>query len=77
LIESIFEDGGNGFVEVAIDAKSTGCGCFETFRGVLFGQSEDSERGAETLLRVGSAVKDMGDELFGVGADLGGPAEDA
>ena len=76
LVQSIFQDGFNTFVEEAVDGEGIGAGGFEAFFGVLFSQAEDAQAGAESLLGMGFAFQDMGDQFFGVRSDLVGPADD-
>ena len=66
----------NTFVEEAVDGEGIGAGGFEAFLGVLFSQADDAQAGAESLLGMGFVFQDVGDQFFGVGADLGGPADD-
>ena len=77
LVQSVFQDGLNTFVEEAVDGEGIGAGGFETFFGVLFSQADDAQAGAETLLGMGFAFQDVGDQFFGVGSGLGRPADDS
>ena len=77
LVQSVFQDGLNTFVEEAVDGEGIGAGGFEALWGVLFSQADDAQAGAETLLGMGFAYQDLGDQFFGVEAGLGRPADDA
>ena len=77
LVESFFQNGLHTFVEEGADGEGIGAGGFEAFLGVLLAQADDAEAGTESLLRMGFGFQDMGDEFFGIGAGLGGPADDA
>jgi hypothetical protein len=77
LVQSIFQDGLDTFVEEAVDGEGVSAGGFETFFEVLFSQADDAQAGAETLLEVGFGFQNVGDAFFGVGAGLGRPADDS
>jgi ABC-type spermidine/putrescine transport system permease subunit I len=42
LVQSVFQDGFNTFVEVAVDGQGIGAGGFETFFRVLFPQAQNA-----------------------------------
>ena len=77
LIEAVLEDGFNAFVGVCLDGQSACARGFKAIRGVVFPYAHDAEAGAETLLRMGTAVEDGRDEFFGHGSTLLlGPLDD-
>ena len=76
-VEVVFEDGLDAFVGSGADGKRTVAGGFETFFGVSFSQSQDTEAGAEALLGVAARGEDVGDQLSGVWAGLAGPIDEA
>jgi hypothetical protein len=45
LVQSVFQDGLNTFVEEAVDGKGLSAGGFETFFGLLFSQPDDAQAG--------------------------------
>ena len=77
LVQSFFQDGLHTFVEEAADGEGVSAGGFRAFLGVLLAHADDAQAGTESLLGMGFGFQDMGDEFFGMGAGLGGPADDA
>ena len=74
LVDSMFQDGFDTFVEEAVDGEGIGAGGFEAFLGIDFSQTENAQAGAESLLGMGFVFEDMGDQFFGVRADLLAPS---
>ena len=75
LVQSVFQNGLNTFVEEALDRDGIGAGGFEAFFGIDLSQTENTQAGAETLLGMRFIFQDMGHQFFGVRADLVRPAD--
>ena len=77
LVQFVFQDGLNTFVEEAVDGEGIGAGGFEAFLRVLFAQADNAQAGPETLLGMGLIFEDMGHQFFSVWPQLLRPADDA
>ena len=74
-VESCFEDGLDTFVRIAFDVEGKSTGGFQSFRGVGFTKSQDTETRSESMVGMDFTFEQMGDELFGMRTIFGSPSD--
>ena len=72
LVKTLFENRFDAFVGDGFDHQSLSTGGFEAFRGVSFYEPHDIQAGTEALLRMWSALHDLGDKPLGLAAKFPG-----
>jgi len=77
LVELVLENVVHSFIGLDPGAVGPLASGLQALWGVAFGQAEDTQAGAVSLLRVPAGIERPADEFAGLLADFSGPAQKA